>query len=115
MSIARKTEHRILAQGEREVVELTHHPAVCNLSREDLAETRRLLRVYRDKARDIAQQQRREMRGKAEPRGAEPARNNAGSVTKQQVFAQALKRLNRESGRLDAGMAARGAAAGTST
>jgi hypothetical protein len=112
MSIARKTEHRILAESEREIVERTHYPAICNLSQEDLAETRRLLRTYRDKARDIAQQQRREMRGKAEPRGGAAARDNAGTVTKQQVFAQALKRVNRESGRAGAGRSRHGGAAG---
>jgi hypothetical protein len=102
MSIARKTEQRILAQGEREVVERTHHPAICRLSRDELAELRRLLRSYRDKARDVAQRQRREMRGKAEPRGVSAARDNAGTVTKQQVLAQALKRVNRELARPEA-------------
>ena len=114
MSIARKAENRILTQGEREIVAPTHHPAICDLSRENLTEKRRLLRSYRDKARDVAQQQRREMRGKAEPRGVGAARDNSGTVTKQQIFAQALKRVSREIGRRKAGMPSRRAAAGAS-
>ncbi|MGK7870835.1 hypothetical protein [Falsiroseomonas sp. E2-1-a20] len=116
MSIARKAEQRILAQGEREVVDRTHHPAIAKLSREDLAETRHLLRTFRDKARDVAQQQRREMRGKGEARGVAAARDNTGTVTKQQVFGQALKRVNCQIGRMEAGSSpSRGAADGVGT
>lgn len=94
MSIARKTELRLLAQPERELVERTHHPAIARLSPAELAQARRLLRDFHDKARDIARQQKREMRGKADPRGAGPARDNTGHVTKQRVLAQAIKRVN---------------------
>jgi hypothetical protein len=55
----------MLTEGEFEVVQQTHYPTICSLSKDDLASNRKLLREYRNKARDRARQQRREMRGKA--------------------------------------------------
>ena len=54
------------------------------------------MREARDRARNIASQQRREMRGKAEPRGATPARDDAGTFAKEQVLADALKRVTEQ-------------------
>lgn len=96
MSLAVATERRMLAENEFDMVARTHYPEISALSREELAETARVLRAYRDKARDTARQQRREMRGKASARGATPARDNTGTTIKKQIFAQALKRVNRE-------------------
>lgn len=96
MSIATKTERRLLTQSETEIVEPTHYPAICSFSGDELQDRRRLLRDYRDKARDVASQQRREMRGKGQARGAVPARDNTGTRMKQQIFAQALKRVKKE-------------------
>jgi hypothetical protein len=101
MSIPVHRERRILTQAEFEAVELTHHPAVGSLSREQLVDLVRRLREHRAKARDVAQQQRREMRGKAEPRGARPARDNTGTAIKETIFAGALKRAKRELRRLE--------------
>jgi hypothetical protein len=61
----------------------------------------KVLRDYRGKARDRARQQRREMRGKAEPRGITPASDNAGTETKREILTGALKRVNRELGRIE--------------
>ncbi|TVR99812.1 MAG: hypothetical protein EA406_02400 [Rhodospirillales bacterium] len=96
MSVSAVTERRMLTENEFELVARTHYPDISELSREDLTEAARRLRDYRDKARDIARHQRREMRGKAAPRGAQPARDNTGTTIKKQIFAQALKRVNRE-------------------
>ncbi len=96
MSIATKTERRLLTQSEAEIVEPTHYPAICSIPGDELEARRRLLRGYRDKARDVASQQRREMRGKGKARGAVSARDNTGTRMKQQIFAQALKRVNKE-------------------
>ncbi|HET6469604.1 MAG TPA: hypothetical protein VFG43_14615 [Geminicoccaceae bacterium] len=103
MSVPIATEQRMLTADEFETVERTHYPALCELSPGELADTVRRLRDLRDKARDVAHQQRREMRGKAGPRGARPASDNSGTRIKQQIFAQALKRLNKERGRIGAG------------
>lgn len=66
------TEKRMLTATEFEVVERTHYPAILELPEENLSEIVKLLRDYRDKARDRARQQRREMRGKSQPRGRSP-------------------------------------------
>jgi hypothetical protein len=101
MSVASRAEQRLLTSAEREAVSPTHYPAICDLSREELIATARRLREFRDRARDIGRQQRREMRGKAEPRGAAPARDNAGTMEKAQVITGALKRVNREISRFE--------------
>ena len=57
------------------------------------------LRERRDRARDIARQQRREMRGKAAPSGASAAADNSGIRRKRDLLAAALKRANKETER----------------
>jgi hypothetical protein len=99
MSVPMATEQRMLTEAEFEVVKQTHYPAIAALPKDELANAARRLRDFRDKARDVARQQRREMRGKASPRGARPALDNTGTTMKQQIFASALKRVNRERGR----------------
>lgn len=102
MSISAATEKRLLTTDEHELVASTHYPHVSALDRDMLAHARRRLRTFRDKARDTARQQRREMRGKADARGAKPARDNSGTEMKRRVFASALKRVNRELARFAA-------------
>lgn len=87
-------EHaRLLTVSELEAVNLTQDPTIAQLPREELQRLSRYLKEARDRARDIARQQRREIRGKSEPRGATPARDNTGTVAKEHVLAQALKRV----------------------
>lgn len=101
MTVPLSTEQRMLTADEFEVVKQTHHPDIGNLSKSELAETARRLRGYRDKARDVSRQQRREMRGKADPRGARPARDNTGTAIKKQIFVSALRRVSKEIQRLE--------------
>jgi hypothetical protein len=86
----------MLTAAEFEAVEATHHPQLRELSPEELQGRLKLLRDYRDKAGDVARRQRREMRGKSEPRGVRPARDDAGTVRKRSIFVAAMKRLNQE-------------------
>jgi hypothetical protein len=102
MSVPRETEKKMLTEAEFDAVDKTHHPALGALSKEEIAETVRRIRTYRDKARDISHQQRREMRGKGKARGARPAQDNTGTSIKRQIFANALKRANRALERLEA-------------
>jgi hypothetical protein len=99
MGVRISTERRMLTGAEFETVAKTHYPDISDLSAEELGEVVRRLREFRNKARDVSRQQRREMRGKAEPRGARPATDNTGTSVKKQIFANALKRLNRETAR----------------
>lgn len=96
MSISAKEEARLLSAAELELVSTTRYPEILALTPADLKSTVQRLREMRDRAQAIARQQRREMRGKSDPRGARPARENAGTATKEQVLAQALKRANSE-------------------
>ena len=99
MTVSRKDEARYLDKDERALVDSTHHPAITNLADKDLADLKKRVRERRDRARDIASRQRREMRGKARPQGAEAATGNEGSKLKLVVLAQAMKRLNSEAAR----------------
>lgn len=101
MSVDIKTEKKVLAKDEFQLVEKSHYPAIDALSAEELVDVLKRLRDLRDKARDIARQQRREARGKTAPRGKNPAKNNSSQSFKKQIFASAVKRINRRLTRLE--------------
>ena len=101
MAIRMRDEVRALSDDELELVVKTHIPLVLDLSDSELRELIKQVRERRKRARDIANRQRREMRGKAERPGAAPARENAGTRHKAAVLAGALKRLNNEKERRD--------------
>jgi hypothetical protein len=96
VSRSRKEEERFLSKDEQEFVAKSHHPEMKELSDSDLSDLVTRLRERRDRARDIAQRQRREMRGKAAPAGAKQASDNTGTREKAAVIAAALKRVNKE-------------------
>jgi hypothetical protein len=91
-----KQERRLLGADELALVEKTHHPALGLLPDQDLAELRKLVRERRDRAQDIAARQRRELRGKAAPKGARAATDDSGTREKRDVLAAAMQRLNKE-------------------
>lgn len=107
MAISRKAEARALSAEERTLIERSHHPDLQALPDEELASLTRLVRERRDRARTLARQQRRELRGKGEPRGSSPARGDEGAKLKQSILAMAMRRLNNE-GQRRRRMAARG-------
>lgn len=86
-------QDRLLRLSERELVEATLPAVIGSLSRDELLTVQRRLREARDRARAIARQQQREMRGKAPPRGTRPARDNLGTEAKADVLVEALKRV----------------------
>ncbi len=94
-----RDERQALNADEITLVDASHHPALGALPDKELAELRKLVRERRDRARQIAQRQRRELRGKADPRGARPVADDTGSRAKRDVLAAALQRLNREASR----------------
>ena len=96
MAIRMRDEVRALSDDELELVVKTHIPIVLDLSDAELGDLLKQVRVKRKRARDIANRQRREMRGKAERPGAAPSRDDTGSKHKAAVLAGALKRLNNE-------------------
>jgi hypothetical protein len=94
MSTTIAAERALLSHDEFKLVEATHHPAVSRLSASDLRAGRGELRALHEKARTLSRRKRRESKGRSEPRASG---GGEGHVRRRkQVFAQALKRLNRE-------------------
>jgi hypothetical protein len=96
MAITRKAEARALDAEERDLVEKSHHPVLQDLSDQDLSQLVKLTRERRDRAKTQANQRRREIRGKAAPKGATPSKSDEGSKAKLAVLAMAVRRLNSE-------------------
>lgn len=96
MSEQTQLEARLLSAAELEVVKASRPPAIEQASDEQLKVLAQRLRRARDRARDVAARQKREMRGKAHPRGAKPTRDNTGTLAKAQVLEEAIQRVEEE-------------------
>ncbi len=96
MAISRKQEERALSVEERTLVQNSYHPAVQDLSDAELRDLIKMLRERRDRAQSDANRKRREMRGKAAPKGAQPATKDDGTRAKLGVLARSMRRLNGE-------------------
>ena len=102
MAHSLQQERQLLSAEEVALVEKTHHPLLGALSDSDLAQLRKLVRERRDRAEQIAARQRREMRGKSDPKGARAATDNAGTRGKRDLLAAAVERLDEEVTRREA-------------
>jgi hypothetical protein len=100
MPVPCKFERSLLSHEEYETIRLTHHPAIYDVEVAELEAMRTRLRKMRDKERTLGRQRQRERRGKAEARGASFPGTAEHASERKQVFAAALKRLNKELGRL---------------
>jgi hypothetical protein len=100
MSVPCKFERSLLSHEEYETVRVTHHPAIYEIDRDGLHQVKDRLREMRDKERTRARQKRREVRGKAEPRGGSFPGTAERPLRRKQVFAGALQRINKEIGRI---------------
>jgi len=96
MSVPCKSERSLLSYDEYETVRVTHHPAIYDLNMEELHALRVRLRAMRNKERTLARQKSREARGKGEPRGGSFPGTAEKPSRRRQVFAGALKRVNKE-------------------
>jgi hypothetical protein len=95
MATNRQRRQRALDTTEFERVETTAHPAIASLSDKELGETIAWLRERRDRARDLANRQRRDVRGKSErPAGFDQA--DAGNREKSRLLAEAVSRAQKE-------------------
>jgi len=99
MAVSKRQETRALSAGERELVEMSRPMALRALSDSQLAIVQKQLRARRDRARTVADRQRRELRGKAPARGAAPSKADEGSRLKLSVLTTALKRVDAETQR----------------
>ena len=96
MNDAVKLEARLLTAAELELVAVTRPPEIERQSVDELKAAARRLREAHDRAKAIGTRQAREMRGKAEPRGATLAKDNSGTVGKAQALREALDRVEAE-------------------
>jgi hypothetical protein len=102
MNDTAKLEARLLTAAENELVAVTRPPEIERQSVDELKSVARRLREAHDRAKSIGTRQAREMRGKAEPRGAKLAKDNLGTVAKTQALRDALDRVEAELSRREA-------------
>lgn len=96
MSTSLKGERSALSHEEYETVLASHHPGIYDLDGKSLHELRVRLRGLRDKERTLARQKRREKRGKADARGGSFPGTQERPQLRKQIFAAAVKRVNKE-------------------
>lgn len=96
MAMTRKEEERALSSDEHALVSKTRHPDLQALPDAELHSLAKLLRERREKAKTQAHQRRREIRGKASPKGQVASKSDEGSKLKVSILAMAVRRLNGE-------------------
>jgi hypothetical protein len=100
MSIPCKFERSILSYDEHEIILRSHHPNIYDVALDELKALRQRLREMRDKEGTLAHGKRREARGKGPSRGESFPGTAEHPLQRKQVFAAALKRVNREIDRM---------------
>jgi hypothetical protein len=96
MTEAARLEARLLTAAELELVASSRAPEIELKSDDELKAAARRLREAANRAKAIAQRQQREIRGKAAPHGARPAKDNLGTIGKAQALRAALDRVEAE-------------------
>jgi hypothetical protein len=100
MSIPCKFERSVLNYDEHEIVLRSHHPLIYATGLDDLKALRQRLRDMRDRERTLARGKRRQARGKEAPGGGGFPGTVEQPLRRKQVFAAALKRVNKEIDRM---------------
>lgn len=95
MATSKLDERRLMNDEEYTLVEQTRYPVLGKLEDAALKELTQRLRERRDRARDIAHRQRRDVRGKGRQATAFE-KKDAGNRQKARVLAEALTRINSE-------------------
>jgi hypothetical protein len=103
MATASREEARALSLDERGLADRARHPALGRLGDAEVDDLVALLRARRDRARQMADRQRREARGIAPPRGASAAAGDQGTRAKAKFLGDALRRGSAEAKRRRAG------------
>jgi len=100
MTLSAKLEHALLDQDEIVLLRSTHHPEIYALNHKQLTDAQGRLRALRGKARTLTRQKQHEAKGTSERRGKSFPGNPEGPQRRKQLFASALKRVNKELHRL---------------
>src|SRR5262249_7820125 len=101
MSIPCRFERSILSYDEHGIILRSHHPEIYDAGLDDLKALRQRLRDMRDKEGTLAHAKRREARGKGPSRGQSLPGTAEHPLQRKQVFAAAVKRVNREIQRME--------------
>jgi hypothetical protein len=96
MVMSCKLERSLVSHDEHDVILSSHHPEIYVLDLAGLKTLQGRLRQMRDKERSLTRQKQRERRGKAEPRGGSFPGTVEHPQKRKQIFASALKRVNKE-------------------
>jgi hypothetical protein len=96
MSSRANSQDRLLDASELDLVRATRSPAIGQLSMIKLRTLIHRLRKALDRAKDISARQRREMRGKVDPRRSKRVRDNTASMAKVRLLSEAIKRFDQE-------------------
>jgi hypothetical protein len=96
MAMSYKLARSLLSHEEQGVIVNSHHPEIYSLDLASLKALQGQLRQIRSKERSLMRQKQRERRGKAEPRGGSFPGTVEQPQKRKQIFASALKRVNRE-------------------
>lgn len=96
MSQSCRRERSLISHEEYEAVQRTHHPAIYEVDDAELREIRKRLRGLHDRERTLGFQTRRAARGKADERGGSFPGTYQRPAERKQVFAAAVKRVNKE-------------------
>jgi hypothetical protein len=96
MSVPRKLERSFLSHDEYETIRLTHHPAIYDVEPAELEAVRPACAKCAPRSKTLSRQKRREARGKRAARGASFPGTAERPSQRKQVFAAALKRINKE-------------------
>jgi hypothetical protein len=100
MAHTQREERTLLGHAGFELVAPSHHPALTALPADELRALAARLRAEHAKLRDLIREGRRARRGKGEARAAASAEAGRASERKQ-VYAAALKRVNKRFEELD--------------
>lgn len=100
MATSLRSERSVLKHDEYEAVRSSHHPVIYELDGKALHGLRVRLRDLRDKERTFSRQKHREKRGKADARGGSFPGTADQPQRRKQIFAAAIKRVNKELERL---------------
>ncbi len=93
MAYTLKDAKPLCTKPEFELVIMTHKADLATLGPARLRQKITRVRKLRDKFRDESARQRREARGKADPRGTRAAQGNERTVKKAEIFADVLTRF----------------------
>jgi len=100
MSQSRAIERSVFNEEQLRLIDRTHHPDIYDVDAKELRALQKQIRQERGKVRTLVRQRQREARGKSEPRGKSFPGSTDHPLKRKQALSSALKRVNRELGRM---------------